>query len=73
MNAAARKLSLAELKQSPLPAMVCISTLPRVRHATLLVRLDDEWAWFIDPAYGDWRTSLSNFGKIWYGTTITFD
>ncbi len=72
-KAACRKLSFPELKQRGHPMMVSISTLPAVRHASLLVRLDEEWAWFIDPAYGEWRTPLANFKRIWYGTTVTFD
>jgi hypothetical protein len=48
-----RKLDFAGLKQRALPAMVSISTLPGLRHASLLVKLDEEWAWFIDPAYGE--------------------
>jgi len=72
-QAACRKVSFAELAQRRLPVLVSISTLPGVRHASLLVRLDEDSAWFIDPAYGSWRTSLPNFKTIWYGTTITFD
>lgn len=72
-NATARVLTLAELEKSKLPAIVSISTLPTVHHATLLIRLDAERACFIDPAYGRWKISRARFLQIWYGKTVLLE
>jgi hypothetical protein len=69
-NATARVLTLTELEKSQLPAIVSISTLPTVHHATLLIKLDAEHAAFIDPAYGPWEVSRARFQEIWYGKTV---
>jgi hypothetical protein len=72
-NANARMLTQAELEKSPLPAIVSISTLPTVHHATLLIRLDVERVCFIDPAYGRWEVSRARFLQIWYGKTVLLE
>jgi len=72
-NATARVLSLAELAPQKLPAIVSISTLPGVHHATLLIRLDGKSAGFIDPAYGRWEISRERFRQIWYGKTVLLE
>jgi hypothetical protein len=72
-NAAARVLTPAGLDKIPLPAIVSISTLPTVHHATLLVKLDAERADFIDPAYGWWSVPRSRFLEIWYGRTVLLE
>lgn len=69
-DATARVLTTTELEKSPLPAIVSISTLPTVHHATLLIRLDAERADFIDPAYGHWSITRQRFQEIWYGRTV---
>jgi hypothetical protein len=72
-NAAARVLTLAELEQAKLPVIVSISTLPTVHHATLLIKLDGERAYFIDPAYGYWDLPRQRFREIWYGKTVLLE
>jgi len=72
-NATARVLTLSELDHASLPAIVSISTLPTVHHATLLIKLDGERAWFIDPAYGFRDISRQRFQEIWYGRTILLE
>jgi predicted double-glycine peptidase len=72
-NATARMLTLAELQPAKLPAIVSVSTLPSVHHATLLVSLDAERANFIDPAYGKWSVSRARFQEIWYGRTVLLE
>ncbi len=72
-NATARVLTLKELEQARLPVIVSISTLPTVHHATLLIKLDTERAWFIDPAYGFWDIPRGRFQEIWYGRTVLFE
>ena len=69
-NASARVLSWRELEAQKLPVIVSISTLPQVRHATLLIRLGEKSASFIDPAYGSWKISRERFQQIWYGKTV---
>jgi hypothetical protein len=72
-NANARVLTLTELDRATLPAIVSISTLPTVHHATLLIKLDTDRAWFIDPAYGFWDVPRQRFQEIWYGKTILLE
>jgi len=72
-NATARVLTLPELEQAKLPAIVSISTLPTVHHATLLIRLDAERAWFIDPAYGLRDLPRERLQQIWYGRTVLLE
>jgi len=72
-NASARMLSLAELERASLPAIVSISTLPTVHHATLLIKLDAGRAYFIDPAYGFHDMSRQRFQEIWYGKTVLLE
>ena len=66
-------LTLAELGKSRLPAIVSISTLPTVHHATLLIKLYADRAYFIDPAYGWWDVPRSRFQEIWYGKTVLLE
>ena len=72
-NATARVLDWQELEQLKLPAIVSISTLPQVHHATLLIRLDAERAYFIDPAYGKRDIPRERFKEIWYGKTVLLE
>lgn len=72
-NATARVVTLAELESARLPAIVSISTLPTVHHATLLIKLDGKSASFIDPAYGAWEISRERFQQIWYGKTVLLE
>jgi uncharacterized membrane protein YhaH (DUF805 family) len=72
-NATARVLDWQELEKYGRPAIVSISTLPQVHHATLLVRMDAQQVYFIDPAYGLWTTSRERFRQIWYGKTILLE
>ena len=72
-NASARVLNWRELEEQKLPVIVSISTLPQVRHATLLIRLDEKSASFIDPAYGSWKISRERFQQIWYGKTVLLE
>jgi hypothetical protein len=72
-RAECRKLTLADLNERTLPAIVSISTLPGVRHATLLVRLDADGAYFLDPAYGEWSIPPARFEQIWYGKTLVLN
>lgn len=66
-----RVMTFAELRALDRPALVSISTLPTVHHATVLLRFDDTHAWFIDPDYGEWRTTIEHAQAILYGKTIT--
>ena len=72
-RAECRKLTLADLDERTLPAIVSISTLPGLRHATLLVRLDPSTACFLDPAYGEWSVPRARFEQIWYGKTLVLN
>lgn len=72
-NATARVLTLAELDHATLPAIVSISTLPTVHHATLLIKLDTDRAWFLDPAYGFRDVTRQRFQEIWYGKTVLLE
>jgi len=72
-NAAARVLDWPELEKIKLPAIVSVSTLPQVHHATLLIKLDAERAYFIDPAYGKQDITRERFKEIWYGKTILLE
>lgn len=72
-NATARVLTSAELEQAKLPVIVSISTLPTVHHATLLLKLDGERAYFLDPAYGYWDLPRQRFQEIWYGKTVLLE
>jgi uncharacterized membrane protein YhaH (DUF805 family) len=72
-NARARGLSLTELEQLGRPAIVFISTLPKVHHATLLVKLDADQAHFLDPAYGRWSLPRDRFREVWYGRTVLLE
>lgn len=69
-NATARVLTARELEAIKLPAIVSISTIPTVHHATLLFHLDEQRADFIDPAYGFWSVPRQRFDENWYGRTI---
>lgn len=72
-NTTARVLGWSELERQKLPAIVSISTLPQVHHATLLVRLNEKTAEFIDPAYGRREIPRDRFQQIWYGKTILLE
>jgi hypothetical protein len=72
-NATARMLAWPELEQRGRPVIVSISTLPQVHHATLLIMVDAQQVYFIDPAYGSWRASRERFREIWYGKTILLE
>jgi hypothetical protein len=72
-NATARVLTLAQLEKASLPAIVSISTLPTVHHATLLLKLDAERAYFLDPAYGFRDLPRQRFQEIWYGRTVLLE
>ena len=72
-NATARVLEWQDLEQLKLPAIVSISTLPQVHHATLLIKLDAERAYFIDPAYGQRNIPRERFKEIWYGKTVLLE
>ena len=62
-----------ELLTGPKPAIITISTMPGVRHATLFTGTDDSYAYFIDPATGPTRFPLERFRRIQYGHAITFN
>ena len=72
-NATARVLNWQELDQLKLPAIVSISTLPQVHHATLLIKLEAERAYFIDPTYGKRDIPRERFKEIWYGKTVLLE
>ncbi len=72
-NATARMLNWNELVRHKLPVVVYISTLPEVRHATLLVKIDPQQFHFIDPAYGSWKVSPEFFRQVWFGKTVLLD
>lgn len=72
-NATARVLTFTELEQTKLPVIVSISTLPTVHHATLLLKLDDDRAYFLDPAYGFRDLPRQRFQEIWYGKTVLLE
>jgi len=72
-NATARVIGWQELEQLGHPAIVSISTVPQVHHATLFIRMDEEKVYFIDPAYGSWTASRDRFRQIWYGKTVLLD
>jgi predicted double-glycine peptidase len=68
-----RIISMSELRNLNAPALVQISTLPSVRHASLLLKIEGDEAHFIDPAYGYRKISCERFRKIWYGKTLIFE
>jgi Peptidase C39 family len=72
-NATALVINWPELEQLGHPVIVSISTLPQVHHATLLIRMDAQQVYFIDPAYGSWSASRERFREIWYGKTILLE
>jgi uncharacterized membrane protein YhaH (DUF805 family) len=72
-NATVRAINWQALEQLGHPAIVSISTLPQVHHATLLIRMDAQQVYFIDPAYGLWNTSRQRFRQIWYGKTVLLE
>jgi uncharacterized membrane protein YhaH (DUF805 family) len=72
-NTTARVLDWQELEKYGRPAIVSISTLPQVHHATLLINLDASRAYFIDPAYGKQDIPRERFKEIWYGKTILLE
>lgn len=65
-------MSLSELERQGGPALVTVSTLPTVRHMTLLTGFSDKGVHFVDPAYGARTISRERFQKIWYGKTLVF-
>lgn len=67
-----RLMGLDELKELNVPAIVQISTIPTVRHATLLVGIHGDSVTFIDPAYGYHQITAERFVEIWYGKTAIF-
>ncbi len=67
-----RRMGLDELKKRSVPAIVQISTIPTVRHATLLFGMHGDSVAFIDPAYGYLEITTERFGEIWYGKTAIF-
>jgi uncharacterized membrane protein YhaH (DUF805 family) len=72
-NATARVLTWPELESRGRPAIVSISTLPQVHHATLFIRMDAQTVYFIDPAYGPWTATRERFREIWYGKTVLLE
>ncbi|MES1180787.1 MAG: cysteine peptidase family C39 domain-containing protein [Verrucomicrobiota bacterium] len=72
-NATARVLPWPELERRGRPAIVSISTLPQVHHATLFIRMDAQTVYFIDPAYGPWTVTRERFREIWYGKTVLLE
>jgi uncharacterized membrane protein YhaH (DUF805 family) len=72
-NATARVIGWQELENLGHPAIVSISTIPEVHHATLFIKMDAQQVYFIDPAYGLWKTSRERFRQIWYGKTILLE
>lgn len=69
---ACRVMRLDELRGYNAPAVVQISTISTVRHATLVTRVGEDEVELIDPAYGHRRLSLARFESIWYGKTTVF-
>lgn len=67
---ACRTMSMTELEAMGRPAIVSISTIPSVRHATLLVGFDGDTVRFIDPSYGYREITRARFAQIWYGKTL---
>ncbi len=72
-NATARVIGWQEIENLGHPAIVSISTIPEVHHATLFIKMDAQQVYFIDPAYGLWKTSRDRFRQIWYGKTILLE
>ncbi len=70
--AVCRKLTLAELEERKSPAIVFISTIPSVRHATLFTGINGDDVTFIDPDRGYWQCTRERFRTIWYGKTLVF-
>ena len=70
-----RHMNLAELERSGKPAIVFISTIPVVHHATVFVGLHDGTVTLIDPdrSGGRIRMSQQRFCEIWYGKTLILD
>ena len=69
---ACRTMSLDELRPPGAGAIVQISTIPAVKHATLLLRLHDDNLEFIDPAYGYGQVTAARFRATWFGKTLLF-
>lgn len=63
-------MSAEDLTRFGQPAIVTISTLPEVRHATLFLRFEGGDVYLIDPEYGYQIVPRERFLKIWYGKTM---
>jgi len=69
-----RTMTMSELEELGRPAIVSISTIPVVRHATLFVEFDGDNASFIDPgSAARFIMTRERFGRVWYGKTLVLD
>lgn len=68
-----RVMHMDELAARGGPALVHISTLPHVRHGTLLLEFKGDEVRFVDPQYGYRAISRRRFSEIWYGKTLILD
>jgi hypothetical protein len=66
-------ISFDELIEGPMPAVICLSTVPGMRHATLMTGVRSNRVAFIDPAYGHWTMPIALVEKGWYGPAIYFE
>jgi len=65
-----RLVTFEELVERNGPALLMISTLPSVRHATLFLGADAEGLHLLDPAYGPRTVPAAYLRRVWYGKTI---
>lgn len=66
-----RTMTMTELEALGRPAIVSISTIPVVRHATLFVEFDGDNAHFIDPgSAARFVMARKRFARVWYGKTL---
>ncbi len=68
-----RVLTIDDLLEHDGPAIVKIATCPGVRHATLVLGINDHMVYFADPAYGPRKMTHANFLRVWYGTTLILE
>jgi predicted double-glycine peptidase len=65
-----RVMTPEELEAQDQPAIVMLSTIPEVHHATLFLSFSGDTVKFLDPAIGYWSCSRQRFDHIWYGKTL---
>jgi predicted double-glycine peptidase len=72
-NAWCAPMTFEQLETCGSPAIVSISTMPGVRHATLIVELWGDLVLMVDPAYGRMGVTKAWLRQCWYGMPIVLE